>query len=79
MNLKSIIESNKLTEPNFLDWLRNLRIILRSEKILFILDEAILDVPPMDALNEVYMAYNQYRDAEEMATCLMLAFMSLDL
>ena len=74
-----MLESNKLTEPNFLDWLRNLRIVLRSKKILFILDEAIPEVPPMDAPNEVYMAYNRYKDADEMATCLMLAWMSPEL
>ena len=79
MNLRSILESNKLIGPNFLDWLRNLKIVLRSEKLLFILDEAILEVPSVDAPNEVYMAYNRYRDAKEMATCLMLASMSPEL
>ena len=79
MNLRSILESNKLIGPNFLDWLRNLKIVLRSEKLLFILDEAISEVPPLDALNDMYMAYNQYRDAEQMATCLMLAFISSEL
>ena len=76
MNLRNILKSNKLTGPNFLDWIRNLKIILQFEKLLFILDEAIPKVPPVDAPNEVYTAYNQYRDAEEMATCLMLACMS---
>ena len=28
MNLKSILESNKLARSNFLDWVRNLKIIL---------------------------------------------------
>ena len=79
MNLRSILESNKLIRPNFLDCLRNLKIVLRSKKILFILDEAIPEVPPIDALNEVYMAYNRYGDADEMATCLMLAFISSEL
>ena len=76
MNLRSILESNKLTEPNFLDWLKNLRIVLRSKKILSILDEAAPEVSPVNAPNEVYMAYNRYRDADEMATCLTLGSMS---
>ena len=76
IKLRSILESNKLTRPNFLDWLRNLRIILRFEKLMFVLGEAILEVSPMDALDEVYMTYNRYRDADEMATCLILAYMS---
>ena len=79
MNLSFILESNKLTGPNFLDWLRNLKIVLLSEKLLFILDEAILKVLLVDAPNEVYMAYNKHRNADEMATCLMLAAISLDL
>ena len=79
MNLRSILGSNKLTKPNFLDWLRNLRIILRSKKILLILDKAAPEVPPVDAPNEVYMTYNQYKDDEEMTTCLMLASMLPDL
>ena len=79
MNLRSILESNKLTGSNFHNWLRNLRIVLRSKKLLFILDEAILEVPPMDAPNEVYMAYNKHRDTNEMDSCLMLASMSPEL
>ena len=55
MNLKSILESNKLTRLNFLNWLRNLKIVLRSKKLLFILDEAIPEVLPRDALNEVIL------------------------
>ena len=79
LNLRSILESNKLSGPNFPDWVRNLRIVLRSEKALFILDEVAPEVPPVDAPNEVLVNYNRYRDAEEVATCLMLASMSLDL
>ena len=79
INLRSILESNKLTRPNFLHWLRNLKIFLRSEKLLFILDEAILEVPLVDAPNEVYTAYNQYRDAKEVAICFLLASMSPEL
>ena len=78
-NLRSILESNKLTKPNFLDWLRNLKIVLWFEKLLFIFDEAILEVLPMDAPNEVYMAYNKHKDVDEMATCLTQASMSPEL
>ena len=43
-DLRSILEWKKLTEPNFLDWLRNIKIILRSEKFLNVLDEATPEV-----------------------------------
>ena len=79
LNLRSILESNKLTGPNFPNWVRNLRIVLRSEKALFVLDEVAPEVPPVDASNEILVNYNRYRDAEEVATCLMLASMTPDL
>ena len=40
INLRSIIEKNKLNGNNFLDWERNLRIVLRSEG-----RENVLDTP----------------------------------
>lgn len=78
INLRNILESNKLTGLNFPDWLRNVRIVL-SEKILFVLDEVAPEVPPADAPTEVHVAYNRYKNAEDMATYLMLASMSPDL
>ena len=33
----------------------------------------------MDSLNEMFMAYNRYRDVDKMATCLKLASMSPEL
>ena len=49
MNLRSILESNKLIRPNFFDWSRNTKIVLRSKKILNVLDEAALELPLSDA------------------------------
>ena len=49
INLKSILESNKLTRLNFLDWSRNTKIVLQFEKILNILDEAVPELPLSDA------------------------------
>ena len=36
--LRGILDANKLTGPNYIDWLRNLRIILTQEKVSYILD-----------------------------------------
>ena len=65
-----------MTRPNFLDWVRNLKIVLKLEKFLYILDEATPEVPLGDSPTEAFKAYNQHKDAEEMATCLMLVSMS---
>ena len=79
INLRNILESNKFIGPNFLDFLRNIEIVLKFEKILYIFGEAASEVPPRDASTEAFEAYNWYKDAEEMATCLMLASMSPEL
>jgi hypothetical protein len=39
--LRSLIEKEKLFETNFLDWHRNMRIVLAHEKKLYVLDEPI--------------------------------------
>ena len=38
--LHFVLESNKLNETNYADWIRNLRIVLRAEK-----NEDVLDTP----------------------------------
>ena len=47
--LHSILDANKLTSPNYEDWLRNLRIVLMSEKIAYVFEDNIPLEPPTDA------------------------------
>ena len=47
--LRSILDANKLTGPNYEDWFRNLRIVLMSEKITYVLEDNIPLEPPVDA------------------------------
>ena len=67
--------TNTRVAEAFSDWLRNFRIVFRSKKILFILDEAILKVAPADAPIEDHVVYSQYKDAEKMAIYLMLGLL----
>ena len=45
MSLQSVLEKDKLTGTNFLDWFRNLRIVLKQERKLYVLDEPLLEEP----------------------------------
>ena len=38
LSLREILDSNKLISPNYVDWLRNLKIVLTQEKLSYILD-----------------------------------------
>ena len=40
--LSIILDNNRLTGPNFIDWLRNLKVVLASEKILYVIEQGLL-------------------------------------
>ena len=79
VNLRSILEENKLIGPNFLDWFRNLRIVLKAEKLAYVLNEPLPNPPADDVSEEVQKAYKKHIDDDEMARCIMLASMSHEL
>ena len=69
-----------LNGKNFLDWERNLRIVLRSEHKGYVLDEPLpTEEPPVDASHEDHEYYEKFIDDDVEVTCLMLATMSSDL
>ena len=49
VNLRSILDNNKLKGPNFLDWFRNMKIVLMVEKIAYVLNRPLPKSPPVDA------------------------------
>ncbi|EOY19106.1 Uncharacterized protein TCM_043843 [Theobroma cacao] len=57
LSLKSILDANKLTVPNFIDWFRNIKIILKQEKNAYVLDGLILEEPSNNATNNKKEAY----------------------
>ena len=78
-NLRSILEKEKLTGTNFMDWYRNLRIVLRQEHKEFVLTEPFpANLPnnvPAAQRREHEKRCNDYLDI----SCLMLATMSPEL
>ena len=73
--LQSILEKDKLNVTNFLDWHRNLRIILTQERKLYVLDEPILEEPTANAPRAQRDAYSKHQNNSFDVTCLMLATM----
>ena len=57
VNLQSILDANKLTGTNFMDWLRNLRIVLKEEKIAYVLVAPLPVSPSVDASVGDQVAY----------------------
>ena len=52
LSLRSILDANKLIGPNYVDWLRNLKIVLSQEKLSYIFDTPALGPLGEDASQE---------------------------
>ena len=58
-SLRSILDKDKLNGTNYSDWVRNLRIILRSDKKRTVLDTPIPDEPADNASAALKNAYKR--------------------
>ena len=76
--LTKILDTHRLTGPNFKDWLRNYRIILDSEKLTHVLDQ---DPPAMPArpTAEQRASMEKWTDDDNKARYYMLGAMFDDL
>ena len=77
--LRSILEKDKLNSKNFLDGYRNLRIVLKHKRKLYVIDKAILDEPAPDTPKIERNAFNKYKEDSLDVTCIMLATMEPEL
>ena len=61
ISLYNILDANKLTGPNILDWYFNKRIVLKQEIMLYVLENPI----PLAPYEEVKNAYQHHIDGGE--------------
>ena len=73
LSLHSILEKDKLTGTNFLDWELNLTIVLRHERKLYVLEEPLGETLPANATATVRNAYQKHSNDLVDVGCLMLA------
>ncbi|KZV55366.1 hypothetical protein F511_42609 [Dorcoceras hygrometricum] len=74
--LAAILDSNKFTGLNYQDWLRNLKIVLASEKLLYTLEKTPPKEAPADASPEELAKLDKCWDDELKARCYVIASMS---
>jgi hypothetical protein len=74
-----LLEKEKLNGANFMDWYRNLRIVLRQEKIEYVLTEPYPDDLPTGLIAIDRRAHEKHCDDVLNISCLILATMSPDL
>ena len=79
LSLRSILEKDKLNGTNFLDWYRNLRIVLKQKRKEYILDQPVPDEPAANTLKAQKDAYSKHLNDSIDVTCLMLGCMDSNL
>ena len=79
LSLHGILDANKLIGSNYVNWMRNLRIILIQEKVSYILDISAPDSINEGATEEEKATYKMWQDDSVTVKCIMLASMSNEL
>ncbi|XP_038697173.1 uncharacterized protein LOC119994639 [Tripterygium wilfordii] len=79
LSLRSVLEKDKLNGTNFIDWYRNLRIVLKHEKKLYVLERVVPEEPPATAPRAEKDVYKKHQDDSLDVGCLMLATMNSEL
>ena len=77
--LCSIMDVNKITGPNFTDWFRNLKIVLRCEKLAYVLDVDDPNEPAANTSEEEVILYQAWKEDSIKVQCYMLGSMSNEL
>ncbi|XP_019057733.1 PREDICTED: coiled-coil domain-containing protein 103-like [Tarenaya hassleriana] len=79
VSLRSILEKDKLTGTNFLNWYRTCRIVLWNEKKMYILEGALPTEHPTNAARAVRDAWLKHQNDDLEVSCLMLGTISPEL
>ncbi|KAK8701343.1 hypothetical protein V6N13_019731 [Hibiscus sabdariffa] len=79
ISLRSLLEKEKLNGINFLDWFRNLRIVLKQERKEYVIEEPVPDEPAANAPRADKDKFKKHMDDMVDVGCLMLATMDSEL
>ena len=71
-----ILNQNKLIGSNYVDWKRNLDIVLTIEKHKYVLSQPCPNFPSLDAHFEEKQRYDRWQKSNETAKCFILASIS---
>ncbi|KAK8555317.1 hypothetical protein V6N12_009465 [Hibiscus sabdariffa] len=79
LSLRSVLEKEKLSGMNFIDWFRNLRIVLKQERKEYVIEEPVPNEPAANAPRADKDKFKKHLDDMLDVSCLMLATMSPEL
>ncbi|GJU42635.1 hypothetical protein Tco_1195592 [Tanacetum coccineum] len=74
---KSMFEREKLSGLNFNNWFRSLKLVLKVEKKLYVIEQPIPPAPPAaGSIDQAFMKWSAIYDAHNEVDCLMLGSMT---
>ena len=76
-SLVTILNQNKLIGSKYVDWKRNLDIVLTAEEHKYVLTKPCPSFPSLDAPLEEKQQYDRWQKSNEMAKCYILASFDL--
>ncbi|KAK8669724.1 hypothetical protein V6N13_107148 [Hibiscus sabdariffa] len=79
ISLRSLPEKEKLNCMNFLDWFRNLRIVLKQERKEYVIEEPVPNEPGANAPRAEKDKFKKHMDDMVDVGCLKLATMTHEL
>ena len=71
--LSFIPKENKLTSPNYIDWKRNLNLVLTANGYKFVMTEICPPTPDSNFSKEEIEIYQTWCQADQIAKCYILA------
>ena len=75
--LSTLLEKNTLINgDNFVNWKRNLYLVLTFEKLKWVIDTPCPAEPDAKTSNDTLKAYQDWKDANDMARCYVMASIS---
>ena len=77
--LSIILDNNRLTGLNFIDWLRNLKVVLASKKILYVIEQSLPLFLLKHSLPEEHEVLAKWKDDDMQAHCIMWASMTIEI
>ncbi|GJY91854.1 retrotransposon protein, putative, ty1-copia subclass [Tanacetum coccineum] len=78
-SFRSMFEREKLYGNNFNDWFRQLKLVLRVEKKMFVIEQPLPAAPAADSNAQVLQEWNAIYDAYNEVACLILGSMTPEL
>ncbi|KAL4311016.1 hypothetical protein GQ457_01G012320 [Hibiscus cannabinus] len=79
ISLRSLLENEKLNGINFLDWFRNLRIVIKHERKEYVIKVSIMNEPGANTPKADKDKFKKHMDDILDVGSLMLATMTLEL